>query len=148
MLIASAGWIAVLSFYIYEGLESEKWPSTEGVIVTASAKRINHNKERYVIDANYQYSIGNKVFNGKKVSILNTKFTRTEVNEKLKQYLPKNKVLVYYEPSNPNNAYLVVGSYSVLYIIWLVAFVIFIFSFINIKKLYYDKKIKERVSDT
>lgn len=135
MLLGSACWLVILSFYIYEGLKTKNWLSTNGVIISASSLRIDHNKERYIIECKYKYEAEGNTLYGSNISGSNIMYTRSEINEELKKYAPDTNITIFYEPNNPQNAYLKTGVDNGLYILLVVGFGIFIFSFINIKKL-------------
>ena len=136
MLFGAASWLLLLSFYIYEGFQTKNWPFTEGVIISATAQRIDHDKERYIIDVNYEYKLAGKAFNGHNISGTKVMYTRSEINKELENYVPDTKVHVFYQPSSPKNAYLKTGIDNGLYILWLAAVGMCIFSIIKLRKLY------------
>ena len=83
MQILAIFWLVALSYHIYKGIEIESWPSAKGVILSSSAKSLKNNIERFVLDIKYQYEVNNKKFQGRNISIMNPKFSRSETDEEL-----------------------------------------------------------------
>lgn len=140
MQILAIFWLVALSYHIYKGIEIESWPSAKGVILSSSAKSLKNNIERFVLDIKYQYEVNNKKFQGRNISIMNPKFSRSETDEELNKYEKSTRVLVYYEPDNPANSYLIAGVPRWAYILWFSNLALLVFSLLNLIKLY--KKVE------
>ncbi len=135
MFVGASIWCFYLGHIAIEGLKASSWPSVKGVITSASAKRVEHSKERYVIEVEYKYSVGHKSFTGNRLSNLNNLLDRIEKDIALKRYAADSSVTVYYDPNNHQNAYLVPGADLVVYVLWLASLGMAIFSAVSLTRL-------------
>lgn len=136
MLIGASIWCVILGSTVVEGLKAQKWPSVDGVMMSSSAKRINHSKERYIIEVEYRYSVQSETFTGNKISSSDVMLNRTEKETGLKNYSPNTKVKVFYDPNNLKNSYLKVGVDLGIYILLIACFGMVMFSVTNLNKLF------------
>ena len=136
MFIGASIWCVYLGYTIVEGLKIQKWPNVEGVMVSSSAKRIDHNKERYILEVEYKYSVDGQALTGYKISNSNVMLSRMEKEVSLKNYSPDKKVRVFYDPSDHKNSYLKSGVDLGIYILLIACFSLVVFSAINLKKLF------------
>lgn len=135
MFVGASIWCFYLGHIAIEGLKASGWPSVEGVITSASTKRVEHIKERYVIEVEYKYAVGHKNFTGNRLSNLNTLLDSSEKYFALKRYTADSSVKIYYDPNNHQNAYLVPGADLVVYVLWLASLGMAIFSVLSLRKL-------------
>ncbi|MDF3126937.1 DUF3592 domain-containing protein [Rheinheimera sp. 1928-s] len=136
MFVGASIWCLYLGHIAIEGLKASGWPSVDGVITSGSAKRIDHSKERYIIEVEYKYSVGHKNFIGNRLSNLNALLDSSEKDSALKRYSTDSSVKVHYDPNNPQNSYLVTGVHLVTYVLWLACVGMVIFSAVHLKKLF------------
>lgn len=89
---------------IHNARESLYWPKTEGVI-TQSFMDWDRHRQQY---ANIRYSF---IVNGEKITgfQISAKDTNISDEELLKKYPVGKKVIVYYDPENPENSLLEPG---------------------------------------
>ncbi|WP_233079586.1 DUF3592 domain-containing protein [Rheinheimera soli] len=135
MFVGASIWCLYLGHIAIEGLKASGWPSVDGVITSGSAKRVDHSKERYIIEVEYKYSIGHKSFTGNRLSNLNSLLDSSEKDIALKRYSADSSVKVYYDPNNHQNAYLVTGVHLVTYVLWLASLGMAVFSVLSLRKL-------------
>lgn len=135
MLVGASIWCIYLGVTLVEGLQTESWPSVDGVIVSSNAKRIDHDKERYVIDVEYKYSVNEKHFTGTEISSSNKMLTKSEKENSLERYVSGKSVKVYYDPDSHQNAYLVTGADIGIYILLLACLGMVGFSAYSLRKL-------------
>lgn len=135
MFVGASIWCFYLGHVVIGGLKTTGWPSVDGVITSASAKRVEHSKERYVIEVEYKYAVGHKNFTGNRLSNLNTLLDSSEKDIALKRYTADSIVKIYYDPNNHQNAYLVTGADLLVCVLWLASLGMAIFSVLSLRKL-------------
>ncbi|WP_264344679.1 DUF3592 domain-containing protein [Rheinheimera sp. MM224] len=135
MFVGASIWCFYLGHITIEGLKASGWPSVDGVITSASAKRVENSKERYVIEVEYKYAVGHKNFTGNRLSNLNTLLDSSEKDITLKRYTADSSVKIYYDPNNHQNAYLVTGADLLVCVLWLASLGMAIFSVLSLRKL-------------
>jgi|OM-RGC.v1.024550084 hypothetical protein len=135
MFVGASIWCFYLGHIAIEGLKASSWPSVEGVITSASAKPVEHSKERYLIEVEYKYAIEHKSYTGNRLSNLNNLLDSSEKDIALKRYAADSSVKIYYDPNNHQNAYLIPGADLVVYVLWLASLGMAIFSAVSLTKL-------------
>jgi hypothetical protein len=111
--LAGAAWMAKKSG------ESFSWPQASGVILTSRVINVytSGSTQMYTVEVQYRYAIQDHVYTGSKIK--DGDFSSSDWKEMQKiaaHYLPKQIVIVYYNPSNPENALLEPGYGSLTWI--------------------------------
>jgi hypothetical protein len=136
MLLIALGWWIFLSVKIIEGIKSDDWPSTQGVVLSSSIKKVEGKRDRYRLLIKYQYVVNTNKYLGENISIANKLLDFSEANKYLQLYRPNTNVPVYYDPVKSDHAYLVTGVDFGIYLLWLVSFGMGIFSIVNLTRLH------------
>jgi hypothetical protein len=135
MLIGASLWSMYLVSLILEGIETREWPEVTGAVISSKGQRIDHNKERYILEIEYEYAVDGKSYYSKRVSSSNKMLTLSEKDELLGQYKPQSEVSVYYDPANPKEAYLIKGLDKGMLILFIACIVLMFFSGFNLRRL-------------
>jgi hypothetical protein len=135
MLIGASLWSMYLVSLILEGMETREWPEVTGAVISSKGQRIDHNKERYILEIEYEYAVDGKSYYSKRVSSSNKMLTLSEKDELLRQYKPQSEVSVYYDPANPKEAYLIKGLDKGILILFIACIVLMFFSGFNLRRL-------------
>jgi hypothetical protein len=135
MLIGASLWSMYLVSLILEGIETREWPEVTGAVISSKGQRIDHNKERYILEIEYEYAVDGKSYYSKRVSSSNKMLTLSEKDELLRQYKPQSEVSVYYDPANPKEAYLIKGLDKGILILFIACIVLMFFSGFNLRRL-------------
>jgi hypothetical protein len=135
MLIGASLWSMYLVSLILEGIETREWPEVTGAVISSKGQRIDHNKERYILEIEYEYAVDGKSYYSKRVSSSNKMLTLSEKDELLGQYKPQSEVSVYYDPANPKEAYLIKGLDKGILILFIACIVLMFFSGFNLRRL-------------
>ncbi len=136
IFLGALAWSLYLGIIVSDGLAIKSWPVTEGEVIASNAKRIDHNQERYIIEIEYSYSVGQDFYVGDKISNSNVMLDSSERDLLLKQYKPNSKVTVYYNPQEADMAYLKAGVDNGIYILLLACIAMIAFSAVNLIKLF------------
>lgn len=136
MFLGALAWSIYLGMIVSDGLAMKNWPVTEGTVISSNAKRIDHNQERYIIELEYSYLVGQESFVGRKISNSNVMLDRAERDLLLKQYEQSSRVTVYYNPKDIRTSYLKAGVDNGIYILLLACIGMVVFSAINLRKLF------------
>ena len=108
--IIFAGWAAWVGI---SGFETEKWPTTEGVILRsgiASSGRPGWRPEIY-----YEYQVNGKTFKSERVAFA-VSYGFSRAVQTVDSYPVGRRVTVYYKPNNPSSAALEPGIPPIAYI--------------------------------
>jgi Protein of unknown function (DUF3592) len=93
---------------------SERWPNAAGEVVKSDVKiKITEDGEQYCPDIQYQYSFSDVMYKASRISFGNLDFRnlkRDAAAETVKKYSVGQRVLVWYDPLDPNQATLVIGT--------------------------------------
>jgi hypothetical protein len=116
-------------------METREWPEVTGAVISSKGQRIDHNKERYILEIEYEYAVDGKSYYSKRVSSSNKMLTLSEKDELLRQYKPQSEVSVYYDPANPKEAYLIKGLDKGILILFIACIVLMFFSGFNLRRL-------------
>jgi hypothetical protein len=135
MLIGASLWSMYLVSLILEGIETREWPEVTGAVISSKGQRIDHNKERYILEIEYEYAVDGKSYYSKRVSSSNKMLTLSEKDELLGQYKPQSEVSVYYDPANPKDAYLIKGLDKGMLILFIACIGLMFFSGFNLRRL-------------
>jgi hypothetical protein len=135
MLIGASLWSMYLVSLILEGIETREWPEVTGAVISSKGQRIDHNKERYILEIEYEYAVDGKSYYSKRVSSSNKMLTLSEKDELLGQYKPQSEVSVYYDPANPKEAYLIKGLDKGMLILFIACIGLMFFSGFNLRRL-------------
>jgi hypothetical protein len=135
MLIGASLWSMYLVSLILEGIETREWPEVTGAVISSKGQRIDHNKERYILEIEYEYAVDGKSYYSKRVSSSNKMLTLSEKDELLGQYKPQSEVSVYYDPANPKEAYLIKGLDKGMLILFIACIGLMFFSGLTLRRL-------------
>jgi hypothetical protein len=135
MLIGSSLWSIYLVSLILEGMETKEWPEITGVVISSNGQRIDHDKERYILEIEYEYTVDGKSYSSQRVSSSNKMLTMSEKDELLEKYKPQSEVNVYYDPDNPRDSYLINGLDKGILILFIVCIGLVLFSGFNLRRL-------------
>lgn len=135
MLIGSSLWSIYLVSLILEGMETKEWPEITGVVISSKGQRIDHDKERYILEIEYEYTVDGKSYSSQRVSSSNKMLTMSEKDELLEKYKPQSEVNVYYDPDNPRDSYLINGLDKGILILFIVCIGLVLFSGFNLRRL-------------
>ena len=105
------------STQLVEGLFSQNWPATPGVI-TESGISITYNSDgdpSYKVDIAYDYVVAGVGYVGERISAAGTfsSSNRHSAEQVMLQYRKGDEVLVAYNPRNPARAVLIPGTQGV-----------------------------------
>lgn len=135
MFIGSSLWSIYLVSLILEGMETKEWPEITGVVISSKGQRIDHDKERYILEIEYEYTVDGKSYSSQRVSSSNKMLTMSEKDELLEKYKPQSEVNVYYDPDNPRDSYLINGLDKGILILFIVCIGLVLFSGFNLRRL-------------
>ena len=118
-ICAGIGIILIIHFvYIFIlSKKSTKWRITEGKIISSEMNEILDGGSSYYADIQYKYTIGeeeyfsDRIFYGNNIGKNLPFSSKTLVNK----YVKEKKVIVYYNPRNPNESVLETGVHAVVY---------------------------------
>lgn len=92
---------------------SLKWPAVAGVVKSTNIEKSGRRKATYWPKVFYSYAINGKSYEGSLLTEPALSFsTEKEAQEITNQYPNKSQVQVYYNPQNPEQAYLIRGQTS------------------------------------
>jgi hypothetical protein len=95
------------------GLQTQTWPSAEGVILQSSAEHGSsaRTSSEYYLNVQYRYSVGDQSYTGDNVTPgVSATLSEAEANDLISgRYAAGRPVPVYYDPQNPANAVLQPG---------------------------------------
>jgi hypothetical protein len=123
LLITLAMFAAGIFFILWGGYEimagyaSKKWPSAEGKVTSSYVQKQvrsikdGSKKPTYYPKIRYQYSVGGKSYTGERISFSGGEGgeEKSEAQAVVDRYLSGQKVIVYYDPKNPERAVLEKG---------------------------------------
>lgn len=135
MFIGASLWSIYLGSLILEGMETKEWPVITGVVISSKGQRIDHNKERYILEIKYEYTVDGKNYSSRRVSLSNKMLTLSEKDELLEKYRPQSEVNVYYDPVNPRDSYLVNGLDKGILILFIGCISLVLFAGFNLRRL-------------
>ena len=118
-ICAGIGIILIVHFvYLFIlSKRSKNWKTTEGVVIGSKMREILDEGSSYYTDIQYRYVIeeeeycSNRVFYGNNIG-KNLPFSSKALVNK---YVKGKKVIVYYNPRNPNESVLETGVHAVVY---------------------------------
>lgn len=99
---------------INQAKRSERWPNASGEIVRSELGiKIDEDGEQHRPDIQYQYSVSGAMYKASRISfgeLDHRNLKRDTAAETVKKYSVGQRVLVWYDPLDPNQATLVVGA--------------------------------------
>ncbi|MCP1338315.1 DUF3592 domain-containing protein [Idiomarina sp. M1R2S28] len=139
MFIGAFLWCVYLASIVITGLKTNDWPNVTGFIISSSEKRINHDKERYILEVSYKYTVEGETYESDKVANFNAMLTRSEKDKLLERYKAGEKVRVYFDPKKHSTAYLLKGLDEVVFILFAASLGLMLFSGLNLVRLIRSK---------
>lgn len=129
---------------IKQGIESEKWPHTKGVIISNEIEVKPGDKKNstphYLVHLKYDYQLKDTRYTGTTITFKGMDGSKEGAQELSNQYPVGRTVSVYYNPSNNKDTTLEVGLDKFLYgfiiaplLVWCVATILVIFAWDNKK---------------
>jgi Protein of unknown function (DUF3592) len=108
-------WATILGMLnINRAKRSKRWPNTEGEIMRSEVKiKIDEDNEQHHPDIQYQYSVSGVMYKASRISfgkLDHRNLKRDTAAETVKEYSVGQRILVWYDPLDPNQATLVVGA--------------------------------------
>jgi hypothetical protein len=115
LAILMGAWATILGMLnINRAKRSERWPNAEGEIIRSEVKiKIDEDSEQHHPDIQYQYSVSGVKYQASRISFGDLDFRnlkRDTAAKTVKNYALGQRVLVWYDPLDPNQATLVIGT--------------------------------------
>jgi hypothetical protein len=104
--------VAIGIFFLMKDYATLKWPAAPGTILSSEVTKYrdsSKNKWVYIANIHYQYTVGNRIYNGSKVHASGFNNPFTSAQSLAKGYNAGQTVNIYHNPLNPNEAILIRG---------------------------------------
>lgn len=96
------------------GKASEQWPTIEGTILES---RVEYDGDNYNLRIRYRYNVLFEIFEGDAVTYRGFSGDKRTLEGYVEKYPEQSKVLVYYDPADPENSVLEPGVDSSSYVL-------------------------------
>lgn len=125
---------------------TETWPSTQGIVYATNIRRYNDEGTiRFAPEINYEYTVGGEFYKSTVIreEIFVSFPDEDEARRFLKNYMVGRSVLVFYDPTNPNQSVLEPKAAPVLHMVTIMgvisccfALMVYYFTFRKLRKRY------------
>jgi hypothetical protein len=101
---------------------SKTWLTTQGNVISSEVEQEksvdldDSESVHYYPRIRYKYKVEGQTFQSRRVKILDASMIKLKAQEYADQFLPNNKVAVYYNPIKPEEAVLQTGAQNFLYV--------------------------------
>ena len=107
---------------VKRGKQSEQWQKCEGKVVSAEVEEERRYDPEdgtsvyYYPRVHYEYQVGDKTYQGKKLKMLEASMSKKKANETIASFSTGSTVEVYYDPQKPEQAVLQPGTQKFSYV--------------------------------
>lgn len=135
-LLLLLGWFIFSLTGVVKGLETNKWPVTDGTVISSEVKRLNSSKgsSKSAPLIRYQYKVGSEEFTSEKYSSTVARGSSSWARDIVDMHPAGTEVKVHYNPGQPSRAVLVTGLQSDDYwmtLLSLIGFLLVLWAFVK-----------------
>ncbi len=103
-------WTQITNFYLY--LKSKNFKTTKGIIISSRCEKSiwgskNSRRNYYYAVVKYSYVLDNKKYFNDKLGTFYNQFNYLEACEYVKKFPKGKEVIVFYNPKNPQESFLI-----------------------------------------
>lgn len=106
MLLLTVGGASVILYHLSEairGLDSERWPTTNGTVIASEISDFSYETTTYFANIKYEYIVESEKFSSSKIAFFDdfAYSFKTVAEGFLSRYRVGTQVTVYYHPTKP-----------------------------------------------
>jgi len=106
---------------INRGKRSKNWPTSEATVISTEVEEKHEYDEDgesvyYYPRVHYDYRIGGQVYQGYKYKLLEASMSKRKAFQFISNFMPGDKLTVYYDPEKPTESVMQPGEQKYLYV--------------------------------
>ena len=106
---------------ISRGKKSRNWPTAEATVISTEVEEKHEYDEDgesvyYYPRVHYDYRVGGQVYQGFKYKLLEVSMSKRKAIEFISNFMPGDKLTVYYNPEKPTESVMQPGEQKYLYV--------------------------------
>jgi hypothetical protein len=122
---------------INRGKKSRNWPTTEATVISTEVEEKHKYDEDgesvyYYPRVHYDYRVGGQVYQGFKYKLLEASMSKRKAIEFISNFIPGDKLTVYYDPEKPTESVMQPGEQKYLYVFLVIGIGVIVLSLVKL----------------